>query len=266
MSSIPKISYTGLEPKGYPSGERHRSRPLLKEISSMTDDEILRASVRNAGKEVEKSGAARVLKYGPLAFLAATTMVWGALKKGKLSDKVFETAKAAGTAAAVLAVSKPVDDVTGLIFDSKEGEEKNPALKGVVNFAALLGTSALLIKGVKSGTKALGKIFEPTAKALEGKISKAADWMNNTTSAKVLDKVSKHASEFSNMHPKLSSVLRISAILSPLAATIGVAHAANKKMENQMETKTAANINKLVLCREFAQGAVQSTSSEKENN
>ena len=263
MSSVPKISFTGCEPKNYSSGERHRKRPILSRISSMTDDEIISASVRNAGERVKESSAARVLTKGPLMFLAATTAVYGALKKGKLSDKVLEAVKTAGLASVIFGLAKPVHMVVESIFNSNKNDDKNSKIEPFVGAAALIGTSILALKGIKKGSGKLAEIFEPSVKSAKNVLSKGAEWLNSTSLGKLTDKISGHASNFENLHPNLSNVLKASAIFAPLIASIGVTNAAINKMEEERMGITASNINKLVLCREFARAGLDCCENNK---
>ena len=263
MSSVPKISFTGCEPKTYPSGERHRKRPILNRISSMTDDEIISASVRNADKKIKESSAARVLVKGPLMFLAATTIVYGALKKGKLSDKAFETVKTAGIAGLVFGLSKPVNKIVDNVFSSDKNNDKDNKILPFVNAAALIGTSLLALKGIKKGSNKLAEIFEPTAKSIKDVFSKGANWLNSTGIGKLSDRISERAINFENMHPVFSNTLKISAIFAPLIATGVVTQTAFNKLEEQRAGITASNINKLVLCREFAQTGLKCCEANK---
>ena len=71
MTTVQKVSYNEAPPKAQ-FKERHRKRPLLENISSMTDGEIVCASLNNANEQVRETTAARVLSKGPSLFLAAT--------------------------------------------------------------------------------------------------------------------------------------------------------------------------------------------------
>lgn len=255
MSRICKIAYSGNIAHGNSCSKR-RERPLLNKISSMTDNEILEASVKNADERVKNSNAARVLKKIPLLFSAATGIICGALTKGKLSNKALSAAQAFGVGALVYGISKPVEKVSNSIF-SKEDEKENSIAKVVFSAAALFGASALALKGIQKGGKVLSKVFAPSADKLKDTLSSHAKIIDSTSLGKLSDKFTKSLSSFAAKRPKTFSALASAALFSPAAAALGAVTIGNNKMKKDRLDITNANINKLILCRELAQASLE---------
>ncbi len=259
MSGVSKISFLSRSSNGYTSGERHRERPLLKKISSMTDDEIIKASVRNADKKVNDSKAARALKNGPLLFAATTSLVFGALAKGKLSNKAMEAVKTLAIAGVVCGLAKPTGKLTDAIFKSKEVDDTkktNTFAKTAVSICTLAGASALLIKGATKGVNKLASIFEPTANVVKSKVSQISSAIDGSKLGKLTDKVSGHAQKFANAHPKAASALTATVLYAPLVGGLLGTAALDKKLSDKREQIAISNMNKLNLCREYASCAI----------
>lgn len=251
---ISKISYsTQVTPFCSSEGERHRKRPLLNAIASMQDSEIVDAGLRNANEKVKDSKAARVLKKEPLMFLAATSMVYGALTKGKLSDKISNTMKAAGATAIVYGLNKPVENAVGRVFNKKENEEeKHPIVKEIVNTAALIGTSMLVLSGVKKGSNQLAQKFKPSIDSLKKVSASVSKTINNSKLGNLAEKASKNFKLFELTNPKVAACAKAAAVLAPIAGTIIAHDALVNHVRKDRDEIAKANINKLVVCRELA--------------
>lgn len=262
MSTVSKISFGDSPSKNYNLlSERHRKRPLLNSISSMTDEEIVEASVRRANKDVSNTKAARVLKNGPIMFLAATIAGYGALTKGKLSNKISATAKMAGSALVVGALAKPVNTIVdGVMNLGNKNEEKrtdkHPIASSLVNIAALAATSLLALKGINKGANKLAQKFAPTANQLAETLKSGAKVINESYAGKVSDKFTKKVGEFASKHPKITKVAKETGFLLPIAGYVGMTSALSGKIINDRNKMAASNINKLLLCREYADCAL----------
>ena len=264
MSTVSKISYTERMPHSVATGgERHRKRPLLSAIASMQDSEIVEAGLRNANEKVKDSKAARVLRKEPLMFIAATSMVYGALAKGKLSNKLLETAKAAATAGVVFALAKPVDNVVGAVLDKKENENKNPAVRTIIDTAALVGASALAIAGMRKGGKFLADKFRPTADSIKSIASGIGKTINGSKAGTLADKAIDSFRKFEKSHTNLANGIKIGALVAPLAGALGLHSVLANKVNRDRNSIAASNINKLVLCRELAKTSVENNSTDE---
>lgn len=263
MSTISKISFGESSFKNQNLSERHRKRPILSGIACMTDEEIVKASVRNANKEAEDSKAARVLKSGPLMFLAATTVAYGAVTKGKLSDKVASTALALGLTAVASAVFKPVNTVVDAVMNStsKDKEEKQSEKHPVINLAAnalAIGVATFAaVKGIQKGKDVLASKFAPSAEAIKEVVSKKADMLDSSKLGKLTEKASSKFGKFASNHPKLASVVKGAGLIVPGAAIFGGTMSLANKVVDDRNQKAVSNINKLMLCREYAQAALE---------
>lgn len=250
---ISKISYSMRElPFCSTKEERHRKRPLLNAIASMQDSEIVCASLRNANEKVKDSKAARVLKKEPLMFLAATSVVYGALTKGKLSDKLLNTVKAAGATAVVYGLNKPVENAVGKVFNKKENEEKHPVTQSIVTAAALLGASALALVGMKKGTDKLAQKFKPSADKIRKAADSVAKTLNNSKLGEITEKATKNFKTFELVNPKLAMGAKVAAVLAPVTGTMIAHEALVNNIKSDRDKIAKANINKLVICRELA--------------
>ncbi len=256
MSAVSKISFDKSSFENQSLPERHRKRPLLSSISQMSDGEIIRASVKNANKQAENTSAARALKNGPLIFTAATAIAAGALTGGRLSNKALSAIEVLGAAGAVYAVSKPVQRVTGAIFNKtdEDGNKKSssPVAEAVATIGATIGGAALLIFGAKKGGDKLAKVFAPSAKEIGEKAAQAASKLNSSKLGKFSDKIENYAAR----NPKTASALKATGITAMTAALAGGALNLSQKVADTRDEAFNSNVNKLVLMREFAQSAL----------
>lgn len=258
MSTVSKILFDDPSFKYNVLSERHRRRPLLDSISSMTDEEIVQASINHANREAEQSSAARALKNGPIMFLAATSIAYGALAKGSLSNKTIDTVKSLCAASLVFGLSKVTKTVTDAAINSTNKNEKQtekyPVESFLLSLAAVLGITTLVFKGMPKGIEFLKKNFAPTAKAVKEVVSKGANKLDNSYAGKLTQNISKRASEFAALHPKKADIIRNSLFFVPTAGFIANSLALSNKIENDRDKLVLSNINKLTLCRELAKG------------
>lgn len=235
----------------------------------MTDEEIVKASVRNANKEAKNTTAARVLEKGPLLFIAATSIAYGALTKGRLSDKTASAVKALAATSFIYGASKPVGMAVDSIMDTntKENEpkqsEKHPFINAAVNIAALAGVTALAVKGTKTGSEKLAAKFAPTANSIKEGLTKKANALNSSKLGQLTDGISKKASEFASNHPKLAKFAEQAAFWTPFVALTGGSLSLANNVAAKRDEIAVSNINKLILCREFASAALE-TKDDKE--
>lgn len=260
MTTVSKISFDGSSFKNDSLSERHRKRPILSGIARMSDEEIIGASVRNANKEAEKSTAAGVLKKGPLLFVAAMPVVYGALTKGKLSDKAASAAKTLGVMAGAYALSKPFNSFEERIENKSDNVKKfnneHPIASAVVSTAAFVAGAALLLgAGKKAGLKLADK-FKPAADSIKRSIVKCSEKIDNSASGKLTEKISAKVSEFTSKYPKLSKAASIMATVLPVAGFMGGTLTLANKVADDRDEKALSNINKLTLMREYAKAAL----------
>ena len=254
MASVSKISFGSGAQESQQFYERHRKRPLVNKISSITDEEIIRASVKNADSQMEKSTAARVLRKGPLMFFAATSIAWGMARSGKLSDKLVTSAQMLGAAAVVSALSKPVDKIVDKTMNSKndKNSENHPFAKLVIGTSALVAASGLAIFAAAKGTHKLAATFKPTADGLKDTFVKHAEKLDNGPVGKFVERQSGKFEHFAKFHPKLAKTTKNLLKYFPLAGYIGGTAVLSEKIEQQREEITKSNIKKLLFVRQFA--------------
>ena len=260
MSTVSKISFGESSFKSSNLPERHRKRPILSSISQMTDDEIVRASAKDANKKAEESKAACALEKWPLMFIAATTIAAGALTKGKLSAKTLSAAKTLATTATVYALSKPINTVTDKLLNKEDNKgnkkEASPFVQLAVGVAALAGASALVIGGAKKGSDKLAKMFKPTADAMKKGLARHADKLDGSILGRFTEKISKRTSEIASKHPKLANITKNAAFFAPIAGALGGSAVLANEIHKKREDAFVSNVNKLALVREFARAAL----------
>lgn len=269
MSTVSKISFGESSFENKSLSERHRHRPILSGISQMSDEEIIQASIKDADKQAENTKAARALKKWPFMFTAATTIAAGALTKGKLSDKTLSAAKTLAATAAVLALAKPVDNITSAVLNKKDenGEvkkEANPVVEFAVSTAALIGTSALALCAVKKGGNKLAQTFAPAAEKLKNSLNKGADRLDASKLGKLTENISKKTGEFAAKHPNIAEFAKNTGILIPAITTLGGSLILANKVADTREQAAYSNINKLALMREYAKAVLDDTNEDKE--
>lgn len=260
MSTVSKISFGESSFNKNNLSERHRKRPILSRISRMSDEEIIGASVKNANKEMEQSTAVSVLKNGPLMFVAAMPVVYGALAKGKLSSKVASAAQTFGVLAGAYALSKPFNSLEERI-ENKSGKVKkfnneHPFVSTALSAAAFVGVAALALKGGKAAAGKLADNFRPAADELKEKLIKTANNIDKSKLGKLTDKVSGAARDFASKHPSLAKAAGAMATVLPVMGFMGGTLALANKAVDDRDEKAASNINKLLLMREFAKAAL----------
>jgi len=260
MSTISKVSFGESSFKNQELFKRHRQRPILDNISQMSDEEIIQASIKNANKQAEQTTAARALQKGPSMFIAATTIMAAALTKGKLSDKTLAAAKTLGVMGTAYALSNPVEKVTGAVLNKKDDEENvkeaNPMVELAVNTAALVGATALVIGAAKKGGNKLAKTFAPTANVIKNNLIDGANKLNGSKIGKAAEEISKKTAEFAQKHPKIAEFTRTTGFFAPFIGTMGGSLILANKVAETREKTTVSNVNKLTLLREYAKAAV----------
>ncbi len=259
MTTVPKISF-GETSFGINSlSERQRKREVLIGISNMTDEEILEASMKNAQKTAENSKAARVLKQGPSLFIAASSMGIGLLSKGSLSNKALNTAKSAIATSIIFGLSKPVCNIVEGSIDSfsKDKEEKtskkHPISTLALDVLGLAVASAFMFRGIDKGANFLKKTFEPTYNVLKNNLKNTAQKLDNSYAGKLSDKFSKSLQNFETLHPEYAKLTKAIISFAPVSAFVAGSVSLANKVSKIKEQKAASNINKLALCRLYAQ-------------
>lgn len=256
MSSTERISRAASGFSRNPYQERHRERPLISSIAKMTDDEIVQASIKNANQSALNSKAARALNKGPLMFIAATSMVYGALTKGKLSDKLAFGAATAVVGGVIAGLHKTVHNTVDTIMNKpkKDGSEKqtNPLIQAGVELVALMGASYLAIKGGQKGISALSRKFAPTAIDVANKVTKAAATVDNSFLGKATAKVSDKFNKFATKHPTRAKALTDAVSWAPFVGFVAGHSILTNKLMKDRNQNVLNNVAKLVAIRECA--------------
>ncbi len=255
MITVSKISYdSALPDTSYK--ERHRERPLLEGLSAMSDKDILCASLKSANEQASKTTAARVLENGPSLFLAATSVVYGAMSKGTLSTKVKETGILAlgGVIAynSAKALGNAVNDKKSESSDNNKDSKLKSIAKTAVISVAAAGAAVLALKGGAKAVDKLAEKFEPQANAIKENLNKKAMWLNNTKLGKFAEQQTKNAELFAKNHPKLAAAGEVMGLLTPIAAAIGIGDEMKTKVENKRNETFKSNAEKLLVLREAA--------------
>lgn len=250
MSTVSKITFGDKHIPSSPNESTLRKRPLLDSIASMTDEEIISSSVKNAKKQAENSQTARALKNGPLLFAVTSSVVLGALTKGKLSTKAASGIKTLGSLALVAASSKLVENIA----DTKEETQnkKNSFLEFGIQVGATLGLAALALKGGDLAKNKLAQKFAPTSDVLKKSFKQTAKKIDKSKIGKYTDKISKGAALFAERHPVAAGVLTSSAVFAPCVGFLANSSSLANTLQEETSSNTLENINKLTLCREFA--------------
>lgn len=251
LTTVTKISFNKPEFRSNNFEKRHRERPLLNAISQMSNEEIINASFNKANKSVKNSKAARAYKNWPLLFVAATSMVSGAFKTGKLTDKVLTTAKTGG----MLLLGGTIASIA--YKATANNKDKKPNLFNyLLNTAVLAGAAVLAGKGIQKAGKTVAKNFAPAVSELKTKIIEKADIVNSSKIGKISDKITENISNFANKHPKINKFAEPFGVLTASSAYIAGSSAVYNNLVDTRNKEAVANINKLALCRDFSEAAL----------
>ncbi len=228
-------------------------------LANLTDDEILLTSINYAKNKTDKTVAGKLANALPSLFITAVPLVFGALYKGKLSDKVktaLSTAAIFGGASLLFnKYNNGMDRIENASEKIEKAREEHPLAAGIFDFTAkaalLFGGYALAMKGGKF----LQNKFKPSFERLNKTIAKTSEKLDNSALGRGVEKLSAKKEAVLDKHPKLSKFVSKNSFLAPVAAFIGwlgfegaVQH---KALGNQY--KYASDMaDKLLLQREIA--------------
>ncbi len=194
-------------------------------LANLTDDEILLTSINYAKNKTDKTVAGKLANALPSLFITAVPIVFGALYKGKLSDKVktaLSTAAIFGGASILFnKYNNGMDRIENASPKIEKAREEHPFASSLFDFTA---KAALLFGGyalaMKSG-KFLQNKFKPSAERLNKTIAKTSDRIDSSMLGRGVEKLSAKKEAFLDKHPKIAKFVSKSAFFTPFAALIG---------------------------------------------
>ena len=182
-----------------------------KTIADLTDDEIVLTSINYAQNKTDKTVAGKLEKALPSLFVTAVPLLFGAVQKGSLSDKVKTALLTAGVFTSTLALfnkyDKGMDRIENASKNVEKSRKEHPVATKIFDFIAkgilLFGASAAVIKGGKF----LQNKFKPSVDKINKSISKASEKMDKSLLGQGIEKLNTKNAKFLSKHPKISKFL-----------------------------------------------------------
>ncbi len=194
-------------------------------IKNMSDAQILLNSFEHAQEKSRKTMAGKLSSILPSLFMLSAAAMYGALKKGPLSSKLFTASATMFGFSIAGAICDKTDDVSDRVKtklpELDNMERKHPTLA----FAGDFALKSVLILGAftaLSGARvAFEKHFEPSAKALSKGLGSVAKRINSSKLGEQSAKLSEKFGKFIQKHPKISEFAAKHSNFAPIAFLLG---------------------------------------------
>jgi len=226
-------------------------------IANLTDDEILLTSAEYAQRKTDKTVAGKLKNALPSLFAIGVPLLFGALSKGKLSDKVKTGLGVAVVFAGMNTIfnkyNKGISRLENVSESFEENRKEHPVKAFIFDLAAkaalVLGATYMAVKGGKY----IQNKFTPTVEKLTASISKASKKMDETALGRGVQKLNDRTESFLSKHPKISKAVSNDRVITTALTILGMFG-----LETAILNKAQDNKNK------FAESAAEELFMQRE--